>query len=202
MTMPRPALLIAALLATAPAAAQPSFDCAGEIGAVEAAICADPRLAALDRRLAARYAQAVAALKKTPGWEAATADLRATQRGWVKGRDECWKAADLGRCVAETYLRRESELVALYLLEGPRAVTFWSCGANPADEVVVYFFNLERPAVRLERGDTVDAGILVPAASGAKYEASFGRGIWIKGDEAILTWPEGETHRCARRRAG
>ena len=64
---------------TGPALAPPSFDCARAGSAAEKLVCGDAELAALDRQLAARYAQAT------------DADP-AVQRGWVKERDACWKA--------------------------------------------------------------------------------------------------------------
>ena len=69
-----------ALGAAAPSTSlrSPSFDCGGAKGASERAICADPRLAALDRRLAAAYRQRLAA----------DASVRTLQRGWLKARDE------------------------------------------------------------------------------------------------------------------
>ncbi|MEQ8965625.1 MAG: MliC family protein [Azospirillaceae bacterium] len=180
--------------------AGPSFDCAAAVSDAERAVCASAALADLDRRLATRYADALdVAGGLDAGAEAALAELRATQRGWVKGRDDCWKAEDLEACVADAYSRRIGALVALYMLETPAAVTTWQCGESPANELVVHHFDLERPAVRLERGDSIEVGVQVPAASGARYEASFGVSLWTRGDEARLEWPEGTVATCRRR---
>lgn len=193
-------LLLALSVSSAAAEEGPSFDCAKAAGSAETLVCGDDALAALDRRLAGRFAASVAVLQEIDsGSEDALARLRATQRGWIKGRDECWKAEDLRSCVEEAYLTREGELVARYMLEAPTTVTFWTCGGNPADEVVAYFYDTQRPSVRLERGDSIDTGSLVPTASGARYEASFGKSFWIKGDQARLVWPEGTTHACTLR---
>ena len=177
----------------------PSFDCAkAESSAVEL-VCADPDLAALDRRVAERFAAALdAALSLDAGARAAEGDLRAYQRGWIKGRDDCWKAEDLRDCVAFSYLRREGELVAEWLLEEPTAIAFWTCGGNPANEVVTSFFDTELPSLRFERGDTIDTGSLAPTGSGARYEGDFGRSIWIKGEEATYREPDpdGTTYDC------
>ncbi|MGB6188236.1 MAG: hypothetical protein WBF70_06640, partial [Aeromonas molluscorum] len=32
------------------------------------------------------------------------------QRGWIKGRNECWKADDLRQCVLTNYQQRITEL--------------------------------------------------------------------------------------------
>jgi hypothetical protein len=53
-----------------------------------------------------------------------------------------------------------------------------------ANEVVTYFFDTEQPSLRIERGDTIDAAVLVPAGSGSEYAASFGREFWMKGEVA------------------
>lgn len=79
---------IAAALAPLPAAAAgggddgPSFSCAAAKSAAEKAICADPALAALDRRMASAYAKVLAALD-APG----RAALRTDQRIFLEARD-------------------------------------------------------------------------------------------------------------------
>lgn len=175
--------------ASLPLVAAPSFDCAKAESSAERLICADAELAELDSRLAARYADAVTAAQ-VDNESDALSNLRASQRGWIKGRDECWKASDESACVAETMLRREAELVALWQLEAPRSAVTWACGDAADETIVTTFFDTELPVLRIEVGDEIDAGVQVPAASGARYEASFGRAIWIKGDEATYRSPD------------
>ena len=176
--------LLMVLAAQAGAQEGPSFDCGKAGSTAEELICADAGLAALDRRVAGRYAAAL----EFAGGEADA--LRAYQRGWIKGRDECWKANDPADCVRAEYLRREAELVTQWMLEEPFNTAFWACGGNPANEVVTMFFDTELPSLRFERGDSVDTGVQVMAASGAKYEGSFGRSIWMKGDRATYREPD------------
>ncbi|WP_425100514.1 lysozyme inhibitor LprI family protein [Tropicibacter sp. S64] len=187
--------LLVPLFLACPVAAQdgPSFDCSRAGSTVETLICADPALAALDRAVAAQYAAAQDAVASDP---AGLDTLRAVQRGWIKGRDDCWKAADLRACVEQSYLMREGELVALYLLDEASAVVTWTCDGNLANEVVTWFFETTLPSVRFERGDSVDAGHVAISGSGARYEGSFGREIWIKGDEALYTEPDGTQLSC------
>ncbi|MEA3277485.1 MAG: lysozyme inhibitor LprI family protein [Pseudomonadota bacterium] len=85
--------------------ANPSFDCAKAGSEVEKLICKDAELADLDRSLADLYA---VLLKNTPTSERQM--LRAEQRGWVKGRDDCWKDDDMRGCVAGEYRSRIDEL--------------------------------------------------------------------------------------------
>ncbi|SFC76739.1 MliC family protein [Tropicimonas isoalkanivorans] len=181
------------LLAATPAVAQtgPAFDCTKAESVAEELICSDPALSALDRRVADRYAAALETARGLDaGAEAAEDELRAYQRGWIKGRDECWKADDLRDCVETAYLRREGELVAQWLLETPTGIAFWACDGNPANEVVTYFFDTELPSVRFERGDSIDTGFVTRTASGARYEGSFGRSIWMKGENATYREPD------------
>lgn len=176
---------------------QPSFDCAKAESSAEELVCADDKLAALDRRLAKRFANAMdAAGSMDVGADDAVKTLRATQRGWIKGRDDCWKADDLRDCVMSAYLIRENELVTQWMLQEPASVVSYYCEGNRANEVVAMFFDTELPSVRLEYGDSIDSGSLVRTASGSRYEAGFGRSIWVKGSEAIFVWPEGNEMAC------
>ena len=85
----------------------PSFDCSKASGQVEELICADPELAALDVEMARLY-QAVSA--EATGQEMKT--LRTDQRGWIKGRNDCWKAVGVSvrECVEASYRDRIREL--------------------------------------------------------------------------------------------
>ncbi len=199
--MIRSIAIIAPLLVGTAAVAQqgPSFDCARAEAGAEEIVCNDPNLAALDRSLAARYAEVLEAVAGYGGDAKAQEDrLRTEQRGWVSGRDDCWKAEDEKSCVEQAYLRRESELIARYMLQPPTATVAWTCNGNPADEVVTAFFNTPIDSVRIERGDTVDIGFIARSGSGARYEASFGRSIWIKGDDATYREadPDGTESSC------
>jgi uncharacterized protein len=104
----------------------PAFDCSRATGEVEELICQDQELAALDRKLDAVYR---AALSKAR--DGMSQQLRAEQRGWIKGRNECWKArgaggpvfltaswqaADMRECVEGNYKIRISELQARWQL--------------------------------------------------------------------------------------
>ena len=184
------AIVLALIGSPALATDGPSFNCAKASSSAEELICKTPELAALDLRLAERFTAALTTIRALDtGAEEAETDLRATQRGWIKGRDECWKSDTEMDCVRQSYLTRENELVALWMLEKPTAIAIWTCDGNPANEVVTVFFDTELPSVRFERGDQIDAGSLSPTGSGSRYDGRFGRYIWIKGDEAIYRDP-------------
>ena len=106
--MNRFALLISGaccLAGFAASAANPSFDCSKAEHEMELLICDDDELAALDRSLAELYS---ALRKNLPAGE--VKHLKAEQRGWVKGRDDCWKADNQRDCVKSEYEARISEL--------------------------------------------------------------------------------------------
>ena len=192
MRLPCLAAFVALPLAS-PLLAQdgPSFDCAAASTGAEELICADEELAALDRALADRFAAALAvAGGLDAGAEEAVETLRTTQRGWIGGRDECWKSDDPRACVEDAMLRRDGELAAQWMLEEPTATVFWTCGGDPANEVVTMFFDTPLPSVRIERGDAVRTATLSPTASGARYDGAFGEYIWTVGEEATYRSPD------------
>lgn len=159
--LPLPFLVWTAFLSmTAFAGQRPTFDCAKAQGEVEKAVCADATLAALDVRLAEVYQAAYA---KAQGEFAER--LRVEQRGWVKGRDDCWKARgvetwitatwtvrSVRECVDARYRLRISELQSVWRLMEPRTVSY-ICQGKPANEVVAHFFDTQPATIRLERGD-------------------------------------------------
>ncbi|MBO9448217.1 DUF1131 family protein [Ruegeria sp. R14_0] len=83
----------------------PSFDCTAAEGSVESLICSDAELAGLDRRLSTLYTQKIAASSAV--YEAT---LRAVQRGWIKGRNDCWKSSQPRQCVIDAYTDRIAAL--------------------------------------------------------------------------------------------
>ena len=141
---------------TAPALAPPSFDCARAGSAAEKLVCGDAQLAALDRQLAARYAQAT------------DADP-AVQRGWVKGRDACWKADDLRLCVLEAYRTRLVELaIGAPGRVVPKTVEY-RCSDNRKPFTMVYYNDIDPQAAVMTWGNDQAIVFPQPAASGAKY---------------------------------
>jgi len=174
-------------------AAGPSFPCDKvETGSIEEMICRDDALAALDVKLADVYAAAAnKAVNEHPPV------LKAEQRGWIKGRDECWKSDDKRACVATEYQRRIAELQAQYRLVAAKGPVFYACDGNPANEVVATFFETDPPTLIAERGDSTSLMYLEPSGSGSKY---VGRNETFRDQHgaALVTWGYGapEMH-CA-----
>jgi uncharacterized protein len=172
--------------ADAAAARGPSFDCsAARPGSVEALVCQDEALAALDRTLAEVYAHARArSADEHPPF------LVAEQRGWIKGRDECWKADDERACVEDSYRRRIANLQARYRLVPAKGPVFYACDGNPANELVATFFETDPPTLIAERGDQTSLMYVAPSGSGARYEGR-NESFWEHQGEVTLTWGYG-----------
>lgn len=182
-------------------AAEPAFDCAKAESSAEKLICSNDELAALDRTLSDVYGKSVEVVTSLDaGADEALNTLKAYQRGWVKGwvkgRDECWKGEDELACLKATYERRIAELTARYQLIKGQAPVFYTCNGNPADEIVATFFPTDPPSARLERGDTTEIVVQGLSGSGARYEGDFGIVFWIKGDDAMVEWPQGTSFDC------
>lgn len=170
----------------------PSFDCAKAEGTVEELICGDPELARRDWALAAAYRKALGRLNKG---SADYNDLKAEQRGWIKGRNDCWKAAELRTCVAGSYSDRHVTLLARYGLAEVTRREVWICGKDQ-ERLYVTAFMTEPETVTLVRGEESTTAIQRRAASGVRYEGPFGVVFWMKGKEAQLEWPQGTDEHC------
>jgi uncharacterized protein len=185
--MTRTAAWLAVLAGTAsPVAAQevsPSFDCRKASGEVEELICSDEGLAALDRELAGVYDAAMNAL---PAEELAS--LKTYQRGWVKGRNDCWKAEDVRDCVAYSYRTRMLELqIQSGQLEAPTPVGY-SCEGREGTPVFAAFYrDSDPPSVVLTVGDDQAIAFIAPSGSGARYTAPNVE-LWEHHGEATLDW--------------
>jgi len=197
--MKKPVLVVSSFIAGAVAfpvtvlAQGPTFNCAKASGEVETLICADGSLAALDRKLDEVYQAASAKAKG----KLATR-LREDQRGWVKDRNDCWKAKaktwitatwtvdTVKGCVDAQYRLRTSELQAVWQLL-PATTVFHACQNNPANEVVANFFATDPATIRLERGDRTVTMWLVGSASDGKYE---GQNVSLvhRGNELKVSW--------------
>lgn len=205
----------AANSAAAPAPAQqgsadsPSFDCARADGQAQELVCSDPQLATMDRELARLYNLAEA----DPQLPAqGLNELKATQRGWVKGRDDCWKADDLRQCVVTNYAERIHRLrqgSAAARAEAPQAISIgpiaFRCEGLGA-VVAATFINANPGSVFVEWGPN-DQYVLPQAmsGSGARYAGKVDGGemvFWNKGREATLIMPGKPDYNCSEEETG
>lgn len=191
---PRIACMVLVLLGGPVLADGPSYDCSlVEAGSIEALVCEDAGLSALDRRLAEVYREALKeAVDQYPP------DLQVEQRGWIKGRDDCWKAADRRQCVEDAYVMRIAELQARYRLVPGKGPFVFSCDDDPANQVVVTFFSTDPPTLLAERGDSLSLMYLQPSASGTRYQGR-NESFWEHQGEATVTWGYGAPEmRCVK----
>lgn len=177
----------------------PAFDCARAEHEIEELVCKDAELSAKDRKMADVFKQAIAVMEKIDaGGPEAIKELKTTQRGWIGGRNECWKESDKRRCTIDSYDRRMAFLQARYFLVESSDAVFYDCSDN--SQIVATFIPTEPPSVRLERGDSLEIGILSPAASGTRYDADFGIFFWTKNNEALVAWPQQNEFNCLARK--
>lgn len=164
----------------------PAFDCRKvEAGSAEALVCGDRELAALDRRLAGVYK---AALTKAANEHPPV--LKAEQRGWARGRHDCWKEADLRACVLQAYVRRMAELQARYRLVPSSGAKRYVCDGDPRNEVLVTYFQTAPPTLIAERGDQVSLMYFEPGQEEGKYVGR-NESFVLRGGGALVTWGYG-----------
>jgi uncharacterized protein len=193
----KPVLIVLLMaLSTGIGAATPAFDCKKASGNVERLVCGDDELAALDRKMAEVFA---AAAKKAAN--ELPPILKAEQRGWIKGRNDCSKSSDVRACVSDEYKRRIAELQARYRLVPMKGPFFFACDGNPANELVATFFETNPEVMIAERGYQVSLMYAQPAASGARYQGG-NESFWEHQGEARVVWGYGAPEmRCTQKSA-
>lgn len=190
-------LLVTATLgmpAHAHAGVAPSFDCANvEAGSIEADICASDDLAILDLKMDDVYRQA---RHKATNEHPPT--LAAEQRGWIKGRNECWKSPDRLTCIRDQYQFRIAELQALYRLVSSDGPHLYTCDDAPGSEVIVTHFTTTPSTLIAERGDSVSLMYLFN--DDGIYQGR-NETLITKGDVATVIWGYGaKPIECRRKR--
>lgn len=177
------AILVGASVCTNAQSVSPSFDCSKASGQVEELICADADLAALDRKLADVYEKAIAA------WPAEeVSKQKAMQRGWISGRNECWKEDEVRSCVEREYQTRTVELqIQSGQLMAP-APTGYACeGGENQPFFVTFYAETDPPSAVITYGDDQVIAFSAPAASGARYTADRVE-LWEHQGEAKVDW--------------
>jgi uncharacterized protein YecT (DUF1311 family) len=187
----------AASLPVTPVGKEPSFECS-QVGpdSIAAMVCRDVRLSALDRELARLYKLAAASIS-----EARRDELVAMQYGWIKGRDDCWKADDKPDCITASYLDRIAGLRQVYTAARDQDNAGISRGPVPfacGDGVPVSltFLATDLPLAHLVRLQDDWVLELQPADNGARYAGDDSQ-FWIKGDQALFRLPAGNETNCS-----
>ncbi|MCB1706811.1 MAG: MliC family protein [Halioglobus sp.] len=173
----------AATWAAAACASEPAFDCTRAQGQVQELVCTDAALASLDRRLAEVYQTVRRTLP-----DADLPQLKSEQRGWIKGRDDCWKSDNVADCVTLAYQGRTVELQILTgQLAAPNTINL-ECGDRDQLPVAAAFYNdTTPPAVVLTRGGDQVTAFIARSGSGARYTAA-GVEYWEHQGQASIDW--------------
>ena len=187
--------VLAALAPGANAETGPSFDCAQKpASSVEQRICADAKLAALDRQMAEVYAAATAKATRADAQA-----LVAEQRGWIKGRNDCWKQADVPACVESSYRMRIAGLQARYRLVDPVGSARYECPGTPAREASADYFATDPPTAIVEYAGATQLMYAAPSGSGARYQGG-NRQLWEHQGVALIRWTSAAEQRCPIRK--
>jgi uncharacterized protein len=188
-------IVLFALVAVARAQSGPSFACdPPPESTVEKLVCQEPALADLDRKLAAAYKEATA---KASGTAAST--LTATQRGWIKGRNECWKASSIPACVTQSYRTRIAELQAGFRLLEPVGSARYTCPGSPPIAVTADFFDTDPRSAFVTFGSETEVMFVMPSGSGARYSGGNSQ-LWEHQGTALIRWNLAKRElRCPKR---
>lgn len=171
-------------LSTVASAGKPVFDCKKAQGEVEKLICNDSGLAALDHEMQRVFETALPAL---PFDDAKL--QKAIQRGWIKGRNDCWKANDVRKCTEFAYKSRIAELQIISgQLEVSQPVSL-DCQDNKEPVTAVFYNQTDPASMVLTWGNQQQITLAKPTASGSKYLGQNVRFMEHQG-EITITWQD------------
>ncbi len=169
--------------ATTPTATTASLECTkAKSGSILQLICNTPALTTLDHQLNSVYSDA-----RNKAKDEQLAQLIAAQRGWLKGRDDCWKADDKTACVTAEYQHRIAELQASYQLVNSVGPVRFQCGNPPETPLIVTFYESDTPTLIAKLNGETSLMYQQPAASGSKYQGS-NESFWEHQGEARVIW--------------
>jgi uncharacterized protein len=181
------AVLVAAcgallIVPAASAAVAGSVDCANAAGSVDAVICGDAGLAALDRKLVDVYSAAA---------RTAAPDQRnrlfAEQEGWLADRARCSGAQDKVACMKDLYSLRIADLQATFKLVKSRGPFRFACGSGPNDFMTAQYFETDPPSARFFHDGRTVTVFAARSGSGARYRNP-NVDYWEHQGEAALVW--------------
>lgn len=174
----------------------PSFDCTKAESTGEQAVCANPALAALDLEVADLYARAAGSVTGDR-----LNELKAMQRGWIKGRDDCWKADDQDSCVRDEYALRIYDLRQGYAAareaQGSTGPFPWVCEGMDVPLSTVFITHDPAALAVLRWGDNFAVLPIAESGSGARYSDGLAE-FWEHQGEAAITLPDGTETTCTR----
>lgn len=164
--------------------ASPSFDCTKvKNSSIEQLICNDEKLSELDRKLSATFKEAEAKVKAAKN----LATLKATQRGWIKGRNDCWKDNDPRNCVMINYQMRISEIQAEYGLVKASNSFIYTCPDAPQNLIEVTYFPTETPTAKAKRKEQQSFMYGRATSAGMLYKGP-NESISIHQEDVSVSW--------------
>ena len=162
--------------------ASPSFNCAKvKNSSIEQLICSDEELSELDKRLSTTFKEAEAKASSS------LPILKATQRGWIKGRNDCWKEDDQRNCVLSNYKMRISELQAEYGLVEASNSSIYSCPDEPKNLISIAYFPTEIPTAKAKRGEQESFMYGHSAEGGMLYKGP-NESVVVHKNDVKVTW--------------
>jgi uncharacterized protein YecT (DUF1311 family) len=176
-------LVFCAMLVSSYAFASPSFDCTKVVeSSIEQLICNDDKLSALDRKLSANFKEAGTKVESKN-----QATLKAMQRGWIKGRNDCWKNSDQRQCVIDSYQMRISELQAEYGLVKSSGSSAYICTDDEESPIEVTYFLSEIPTAKAKRGEQLSLMYGHADANGMVYKGP-NETLSVYGEKISVSW--------------
>jgi uncharacterized protein len=173
-------------------ALQPTFDCKKATREVEIAICRDQNLIKLDNQLNDVFQQALhkaGSIDDRP--KKAVKELKVTQRGWIKGRNDCWKAQkSIMECIESNYLDRMTYLQAKWLLVSPSKTERYFCEDSRAEFYVASIPTKPLASVVVEYGDKRAIFIANNKQEKKRFDGEFGAYIEFHDQKATLLWDQ------------
>ncbi|WP_412471434.1 lysozyme inhibitor LprI family protein [Halobacteriovorax sp. RT-1-4] len=132
----------------------PTFDCQKATYKAETLICEKSELANHDRHMAIVYKDSIRKVEALDeGRETSLKRLKAMQRGWGKGRNDCWKDRNLYSCIEHNYKYRISYLQTKWDLLRPHEIYGLICKQNRAEIVMNIYKTSYYNSIKAEYGD-------------------------------------------------
>jgi len=173
----------------------PTFDCTRTRHEIERLICQEADLITLDHQMETVFAGAVHAAKHLDSGAQSTLNrLKAEQRGWIKGRNDCWKSLEQKKnCTRQSYQHRIAWLQAKWMLTQSRPTKRYVCNNNPAHDIyLTHYASDTLPALTIEYGDRREIFVQshTNTEAGTRYDARFGKYVILTDNTARYKWDQ------------
>ncbi len=169
--------------ATGPMA--PTFDCQKATYKAETLICEKSELANLDRHMAIVYKDSLRVVKGLDvNSKSELRRLKAMQRGWVKGRNDCWKDRNLYSCIEHNYKYRISYLQTKWELLKPHETYGLICEKSRAEIVINSYKTSYYNSIKAEYGDK--SFVLIESKTKNEYIGD-GKAITIDSKNGLIS---------------